>query len=58
LISAGKLKMMVALGFVLLWRLKIVAQKVQDASSIRNRFGRVRMMDIHVKQMQSVVDYV
>jgi len=49
---------MVVRGFVHPWRLKIVAQEAQDANSIGNRSGRVRMMDIHVKQTQSVVEHV
>lgn len=45
-------------GFAHLWRLKIVAQKARDAISIRSRYGRVRTMVMHVKQMRSVADHV
>ncbi len=50
--------MMAVQGFVHLWRLKIAAQKARDAISISSWFGRVEMMDMHVHQMQSVVDHV
>mmetsp|Transcript_17473 Transcript_17473/g.25974 ORF Transcript_17473/g.25974 Transcript_17473/m.25974 type:complete len:106 (-) Transcript_17473:57-374(-) len=45
-------------GFVHLWRLKIVAQKARAAISISSRYGRVRTMVMHVKQMRSVADHV
>ena len=50
--------MMIIQGSVHLWRLKIAVQKARGAISISSWFGRVEMMDMHVQQMQSVVDHV